>query len=241
MLRPPFDETEDELFDKVGRNDLCPCGSGLKYKKCHGAQTAPDNKLSASDTEHFYRLWYGVLAYVNRKYSLTPSVQRDLERNNYETIDASKIQSARDKVWEEPGLIAEFIENGGAKLSDDDRTILLDWQANHIKNRFMLLKHIRDYSVFMLFDDGKTSTLYGVIGLLNSLNRLFPRERLPIMVEAVLLPFKGRIVYDTLIASYQISFKSGAASGFERFYDEEFSENGITTAIGSDASSETKG
>jgi preprotein translocase subunit SecA len=20
----------------VGRNDLCPCGSGLKYKKCHG-------------------------------------------------------------------------------------------------------------------------------------------------------------------------------------------------------------
>jgi preprotein translocase subunit SecA len=22
--------------DKVGRNDLCPCGSGLKYKNCHG-------------------------------------------------------------------------------------------------------------------------------------------------------------------------------------------------------------
>ncbi|WP_377895948.1 SEC-C metal-binding domain-containing protein [Alteromonas sp. R78001] len=23
------------MFDKVGRNDQCPCGSGLKYKKCH--------------------------------------------------------------------------------------------------------------------------------------------------------------------------------------------------------------
>jgi uncharacterized protein YecA (UPF0149 family) len=23
---------------KVGRNDPCPCGSGLKYKRCHGAQ-----------------------------------------------------------------------------------------------------------------------------------------------------------------------------------------------------------
>ena len=22
--------------DKVGRNDLCPCGSGKKYKNCHG-------------------------------------------------------------------------------------------------------------------------------------------------------------------------------------------------------------
>ena len=24
--------------DKVGRNDLCPCGSGKKFKKCHGAE-----------------------------------------------------------------------------------------------------------------------------------------------------------------------------------------------------------
>lgn len=23
--------------EKLGRNDLCPCGSGLKYKKCHGS------------------------------------------------------------------------------------------------------------------------------------------------------------------------------------------------------------
>jgi uncharacterized protein YecA (UPF0149 family) len=22
---------------QVGRNDPCPCGSGKKYKKCHGA------------------------------------------------------------------------------------------------------------------------------------------------------------------------------------------------------------
>ena len=25
---------------KVGRNDPCPCGSGLKYKKCHGTRRA---------------------------------------------------------------------------------------------------------------------------------------------------------------------------------------------------------
>jgi preprotein translocase subunit SecA len=24
-------------FENVGRNDMCPCGSGKKYKKCHGA------------------------------------------------------------------------------------------------------------------------------------------------------------------------------------------------------------
>jgi len=26
--------------EKVGRNDPCPCGSGKKYKKCHGATTS---------------------------------------------------------------------------------------------------------------------------------------------------------------------------------------------------------
>jgi preprotein translocase subunit SecA len=25
---------------RVGRNDPCPCGSGKKYKKCHGAAEA---------------------------------------------------------------------------------------------------------------------------------------------------------------------------------------------------------
>ena len=26
---------------KVGRNQPCPCGSGKKYKNCHGAPTGP--------------------------------------------------------------------------------------------------------------------------------------------------------------------------------------------------------
>ena len=27
---------KDEFGQKIGRNDPCPCGSGLKFKKCHG-------------------------------------------------------------------------------------------------------------------------------------------------------------------------------------------------------------
>jgi uncharacterized protein YecA (UPF0149 family) len=33
MNRQPVYRTEP----KIGRNDPCPCGSGKKYKKCHGA------------------------------------------------------------------------------------------------------------------------------------------------------------------------------------------------------------
>jgi peptide deformylase len=39
--RPPagiiLNQSQEPLFRGVGRNDQCPCGSGKKYKKCHGA------------------------------------------------------------------------------------------------------------------------------------------------------------------------------------------------------------
>ncbi|WP_414691120.1 SEC-C metal-binding domain-containing protein [Nocardioides sp.] len=31
----------DDEFAGVGRNALCPCGSGKKYKRCHGAPGGP--------------------------------------------------------------------------------------------------------------------------------------------------------------------------------------------------------
>jgi preprotein translocase subunit SecA len=34
--------------EKIGRNDPCPCGSGKKYKKCHGAATAPAAAAAAA-------------------------------------------------------------------------------------------------------------------------------------------------------------------------------------------------
>lgn len=32
----PINETQPTAFEKVGRNDPCPCGSGKKFKNCHG-------------------------------------------------------------------------------------------------------------------------------------------------------------------------------------------------------------
>ncbi len=29
-------KSNSKNFEKIGRNDKCPCGSGMKYKKCHG-------------------------------------------------------------------------------------------------------------------------------------------------------------------------------------------------------------
>ena len=35
--KPKLDPKNPETWGKVGRNDACPCGSGKRYKHCHGA------------------------------------------------------------------------------------------------------------------------------------------------------------------------------------------------------------
>lgn len=36
-LRPQAMPPRPETLEKLGRNDPCPCGSGKKYKRCHGS------------------------------------------------------------------------------------------------------------------------------------------------------------------------------------------------------------
>ena len=35
----------------IGRNQLCPCGSGKKYKRCHGAYPAQESPLHVPDSQ----------------------------------------------------------------------------------------------------------------------------------------------------------------------------------------------
>ena len=35
VVWPGFSEVETRHIKKVGRNELCPCGAGKKYKDCH--------------------------------------------------------------------------------------------------------------------------------------------------------------------------------------------------------------
>ena len=36
----------DDPFAGVSRNQLCPCGSGKKYKRCHGAPNGPTGQVT---------------------------------------------------------------------------------------------------------------------------------------------------------------------------------------------------
>jgi len=62
-----------------------------------------------------------------------------------------------------------------------------------------------------------------------TLANVLPYE-LPITIEAVLLPFKDKIVYDTLIGTRDIRYGKGAKEMFARMYREAL-ENGIITCL----------
>jgi hypothetical protein len=44
---PPPQRPQVRNEPKIGRNDLCPCGSGQKFKKCHGALLEDDDEAEA--------------------------------------------------------------------------------------------------------------------------------------------------------------------------------------------------
>ena len=39
---------------KIGRNDLCPCGSGFKYKKCHMLIEAENQRIENFEWEAWF-------------------------------------------------------------------------------------------------------------------------------------------------------------------------------------------
>lgn len=73
----------------------------------------------------------------------------------------------------------------------------------------------------MRFNKKKETILYGVAGALNPVSNIFPTEKYPALVDAILLPFDGIISYDTIIESYPLSYGAGMVSAFEQFYSEE--------------------
>lgn len=44
IVQQPGGATSRTVRRKVGRNELCPCGSGRKFKKCHGSPTGSHSR-----------------------------------------------------------------------------------------------------------------------------------------------------------------------------------------------------
>lgn len=91
-----------------------------------------------------------------------------------------------------------------------------------------MVRHLKGHNVFL--DEGPPARAYGVCGLHDPIEKVVG-SRLPAAVEAVLLPFEGRIVYDGLMKLYSVAFGPGMRANIAAAYRAAREAGGIVTRI----------
>ena len=212
---------------KVGPNQPCHCGSGIKYKKCCSPiETSGTAQLPYNDCVLFYETWYKLLDYVNHKLHVVDYEFDPIYPNFHDEILLSRI---REKLWANPKLINDFLCSAHS-LSNEEIQLLQSWEKHHLKGNFLIVKYEPEYAIFMRMDKGKASKLYAVKGMTTAVSKATYRQ-LPVMLETVLLPFGDKIIYDSYMNSYAISFGDGAREMFEKEYARTQAKRGIITQL----------
>jgi uncharacterized protein YecA (UPF0149 family) len=212
---------------KVGLNQRCPCGSGKKYKHCCKLiENEGTAQLSFSERKLFYETWYKLLNFINQKYSI---LNIRIEPVYPAFYDESQLYKIREKLWERPGIIGEFISSTNS-LSGEEIDLLRSWEDRHIKGWFLLLKYESEYAIFMRGDKGEEPKLYAVKGMTSSIAGVM-RRQLPVMLDTVLLPFGDKIIYDSFMASHALSFGDGVKDLLNEDYAKSKDIYGIITTL----------
>jgi len=199
---------------KIGRNDPCPCGSGKKFKKCCAAfEDIKTAQLSPDECRLFYGIWLDLISYVNERKSV---VSGKIKPEYPNTISNMKVHKVREVLWSEPELIDEYIRE--TELPQEKIEILKLWRRNHKKGMFIILEYLPEYAVAIGSNEQGEDRLYGIKGLSNSVANTLRRE-LPVQIETVLLPFNGKIIYDSFMNSMSLGFGEGARKLFREIYD----------------------
>jgi hypothetical protein len=176
--------------------------------------------LTVEEKKLFFKIWLKLLVYVNDEYKLVYDFGRSVGSTKVNINDAVKV---RNKLWENSFLIDKYIST--AKLSDADSEIVNLWKK-FVKGKFILIKELQKYCIFL---DIKTEAMYGVNGLSDPFSDMVPH--FPIMIETVLIPFKGKIVYDGLMSLQNIEFGPNYRKSFEEKYKEIKEKKGLIEVL----------
>jgi len=166
-------------------------------------------KVSDKDAELFFDLMWGLQYFVNRKNKIHTHI-KSLE----EYIDCSTEakMEVRTALYSNITIIDSYVEENPQKLSADKLEIISAWK-NFVQGDFLIERYLKRCAMFI-----ENDTVYGVLGLHQSVEDIIPRYRLPMNVEAVLLPFKGKIIYDGLFQARNIFFGGGIKRDLKETY-----------------------
>lgn len=165
--------------------------------------------LSLSDGRQFFELMWKLHYYVNRKKGLHKDISTFEE---YADLKAEDKLKTRDEIWNNPDHIRAYVRENPDQLSPEELQIVEKW-TRFVRGKFIILRHLKKGSIFI-----KDDTIYSVQGILDPMEEVIPAYALPHMVDAVLLPFKGQIIYDGLLVGYNIHFGGGIRSNLNETY-----------------------
>jgi hypothetical protein len=132
---------------------------------------------------------------------------------------------ARDKLLDHIDLIDDFVDENPYQFREKELFNVLKWE-HFISDKFFVERDLKNYTVFL--NDGDPLKAYGVLGLTDEIIEMIPYP-LPVYVSAVLLPWKGQIVYDGLISTYNVVFGGGIRKSLKESYRQAKAQGIITS------------
>lgn len=180
--------------------------------------------LPPHQTNRFYHIWFPLLHYVNEQRQLTTTFPDTPEEGSITQDDAMKLRNA---LWADDELRERFIAENPAGLPPADLALVASWQ-NRLAGHFFIVRHLKKYTVFL---SQEPTHAYGVLGLVSPIEEVVG-PTVPIYVEAVLLPFEGQIIYDSLLMPYRVYFGSGIRGNLNDTYRNIQEREGIITTLG---------
>lgn len=179
--------------------------------------------LPVSQTDRFYAIWKPLLFFVNQQRQLVPALlDTDLDTK----LNIPDVLKIRQALWEDEALLDAFISQNPAQLSAENLALAASWKHRR-SGKFFIFKHLKKHSIFI--DDGR-GEVFAVKGLYSPVEAVVG-PYLPVLVEAVLLPFGDEIIYDSLLQPYNISFGGGIRRNLKATYDDAKERGAILTAL----------
>ena len=132
--------------------------------------------------------------------------------------------------------IDAFVEQNPFDFAPDELDIVRSWR-HYVAGEFILQKQLARHAVFVTLSDSPKA--YGVVALSETFEQILCR-RLPLMVEAVLLPFRDIIIYDGLMSTMNVSFGSGIRRSFNETYQQAKARGIITRLPAADQPESTR-
>jgi hypothetical protein len=184
--------------------------------------------LDKSDRALFFKLYFDLLHCVNKEHKIVKGFK---DGRFPKSVDTSHAFEVREKLFDNPLWIDEYLEKYGSEFSEEERYIFIAWRDNFIKNDFFVIRNLKKYTVFMLAKDEETAKLYGVVGLNHPISEIFETYMLPTMVKALILPFRGKVIYDGIMSSYNVSFGAGMRGNLNDEYRTSKERFGIIESL----------